>query len=134
MIEDGENVIIPDDLRAKLYMTANDYDLSGDEITAKQDTKGSGLTMTPEQRLRYQKRLRAKPRPRDIFDVEALVQKKNKAAAASKQKAKPRKASVGQQKQSLVLTYCQNSTHNQVRNKDVPQVQDNIPASDRTNF
>lgn len=48
MIEDGENVIIPDDLRAKLYMTANDYDLSGDEITAKQDTKGSGLTMTPE--------------------------------------------------------------------------------------
>ena len=35
-----------------------------------------GMTMT--QKDRHEKRMRAKPRPRDIFNVQAILKKRNK--------------------------------------------------------
>ena len=72
MIDDGDNVILSDDLRTRLYMTAGDYGSIDIASGQKDPTYG----MTPAQRKRYEKRLRSKPRPRDIFDVESLVKKK----------------------------------------------------------
>ena len=40
--------------------------------------------MTPAQRKRYEKRSKSKPRPRDIFDVGAIVKKKAEKAEEQK--------------------------------------------------
>lgn len=74
MIADGDNVILSEDLKTRLYMTATDDmgALSGDEdenefqLKQKRDPT---FGMTLAQKERYEKKMCAKPRPRDIFNV-----------------------------------------------------------------
>lgn len=74
MINDGINVRLSDELKTKLYMTADEMRGGFDMETGQKDpTYG----MTPAQRRRYEKRLTAKPRPRQIFDVEALLRRRD---------------------------------------------------------
>lgn len=80
MIDDGDNVILSDDLRTRLYMTADDY--GGIDIAS--GKKDPTYGMTPAQRKRYEKRLKSKPRPRDAFDVQALKKKKDLKADEKK--------------------------------------------------
>ena len=78
MLDDGINVILDDELKSKLYMTAADSanlfsdpsdnnDL--DAIKAADPTYG----MTQAQKERYLKKKSAKPRPRDIFNVHEVL-------------------------------------------------------------
>ena len=78
MLDDGINVILDDELKSKLYMTAADSaDLFGDPadnndldaIKAADPTYG----MTQAQKERYLKKKSAKPRPRDIFNVHEVL-------------------------------------------------------------
>ena len=72
MLDDGVDVVLSDELKMKLYMTSDDLDLNlGDEEDAKALRTGDDPTfgMTTAQKIRYEKKLLAKPRPRDIFDV-----------------------------------------------------------------
>mmetsp|Transcript_23477 Transcript_23477/g.31465 ORF Transcript_23477/g.31465 Transcript_23477/m.31465 type:complete len:114 (-) Transcript_23477:286-627(-) len=73
MIDDGVNVILSDELKTRLYMTADD--LGGIDIESGQKDPTYG--MTPAQRKRYEKRLLAKPRPRDLFNVQELIKKRD---------------------------------------------------------
>ena len=86
MIEDGIDVVLTDEFRAKLYMSADEdtaaaavFDGDGGDSSAtntgilakKKGDPTYGMTM--QQRERYLKRKNAKPRPRDIFDAQAIV-------------------------------------------------------------
>ena len=74
MIEDGDNVILSDELRTRLYMTADDM-ASGIDMETGEKTQTYG--MSEQQRKRYEKSLLAKPRPRDIFDVQGMLEKRS---------------------------------------------------------
>lgn len=74
MIDDGDNVILSDELRMRLYMTADEM-MGGIDLESGQKDPTYG--MTPAQRKRYEKKLMAKPRPRDIFNVQALLSHRN---------------------------------------------------------
>lgn len=82
MIDDGLNVILTDELKARLYMTADDagaaFEAQDDDPGAKDDPGKALLArkaadptygMTAAQKERYEKRMNAKPRPRDLFNV-----------------------------------------------------------------
>ena len=82
MIDDGVNVVLSDELRTRLYMTADDLGGIDLESGEKDPTYG----MTPAQRKRYEKKLLAKPRPRELFDVQALIKKRDEKIEALKKK------------------------------------------------
>ena len=83
MIDDGDNVILSDDLRTKLYMTADEM---AQGIDVETGNKGPTYGMTAAQRKRYEKKMLAKPRPRDIFDVQALIKKRYEQIEAKNKK------------------------------------------------
>ena len=81
MIEDGCDVVLSDELRSKLYMTADmTGTFSGDEddesILARKQ-KDPTYGMTTAQKERYLRRKNSKPRPRDIFDVQEIIKAKD---------------------------------------------------------
>lgn len=92
MIGDGDNVILSDDLKTKLYMTATEdaEALSGDDG---EDGKKRDPTfgMTPAQKERYEKKMMAKPRPRDIFNVEEIMKERERKIIERKLKQQERK-------------------------------------------
>ena len=90
MLEDGLNVKLTDELKARLYMTADD---AGAAFEAQDGGDDGGETdpgkallarkaadptygMTAAQKERHEKRMRAKPRPRDLFNVGELIKQK----------------------------------------------------------
>ena len=86
MLEDGLNVKLTDEMKARLYMTAADagaaFEAQTDNDTGDQDPGKALLArkaadptygMTAAQKERFEKRMRAKPRPRDLFNVQELV-------------------------------------------------------------
>ena len=89
MLDDGLNVKLTAEMRAKLYMTAADAGAAFDAQDDSAETDpGKALLarkandptygMTAAQKERYEKRMNAKPRPRDVFNVQQLIDLRNK--------------------------------------------------------
>ena len=89
MLDDGLNVKLTAEMRAKLYMTAADAGAAFDAQDDSAETDpGKALLarkandptygMTAAQKERYEKRMNAKPRPRDVFNVQQLIDQRNK--------------------------------------------------------
>lgn len=80
---------LSDELKMKLYMTSDDVNLNlGDGEDAK-DIRSQGdptFGMTAAQKIRYEKRMNAKPRPRDLFDVHGLMKQRTNKILERKQK------------------------------------------------
>ena len=93
MLDDGINVILTDEMKARLYMTADDAGaLSGNPEGDGAETEGDRdpgkdllarkaadptYGMTGTQKERHEKRMRAKPRPRDLFNVKEIIKQRD---------------------------------------------------------
>ena len=73
MIDDGLNVILTEEMKTKLYMSADDHVRAFEAGDADKDDPT--YNMTADQRARYQKNLARKPRPRDFYDINAIMMK-----------------------------------------------------------
>ena len=89
MLEDGLNVKLTAEMKAKLYMTAADAGAAFDaqDDNAENDPGKALLArkandptygMTAAQKERHEKRMNAKPRPRDLFNVQELIDQRKK--------------------------------------------------------
>ena len=90
MLQDGLNVKLSDELKMRLLMTTDEnLDMNQSQEVADPEaitTERENLMarkkndptfgMTADQKARYKKKLANKPRPRDLFDVESLIKRR----------------------------------------------------------
>ena len=74
MLDDGLNVILSEEMKTKLYMSADDF-VRASEAGPDADKDDPTYNMTADERARYQKNLARKPRPRDFYDINAIMLK-----------------------------------------------------------
>ena len=108
LIDEGVCVNLSDDLRAKLFMTADDIDaafVSGGEPGSADAKKDPTFGMTPIQKKRYEKRLLAKPRPRDVFDVQKIIRQKESKLAERAKKLQEKRLRLQQETQTAEMVH-----------------------------
>ena len=87
MLEDGCNVILSDEFKKKLYrevdpsgelqVTTGIYDeeivKNEDELVMEKKKNDPTYGLTAEQKRRFEKKRKSKPRPRDIYNVQEII-------------------------------------------------------------
>ena len=73
MLDDGLNVILSEEMKTKLYMSADDFVRASEATDAEKDDPT--YNMTADQRARYLKKKARKPRPREFYDINAILMK-----------------------------------------------------------